>query len=516
MRDRYIALIFLIATVALSTAEQTCEHTRGSCITYGPDGKVESCTPNGVYIERTTCFYNVCRNGNWESKSTCRDTNCQVGGRCIMNSRGYSSWEEAREICRMLPGYDLLNVEDEEIVKSLFTKHCVPKILKSFWVGGRSSSKSNPFAWTNGKPVSTSITSQVQPPRDSIFGPACLALEKASSNTHYWRDSSCSDKRSFICAMTEPCKPLICRYNGQTYNIGEVVWKSPTCECTRMICQPDGQVHLVQKEKPCCLYHDRPYGNNEVVVTGDCYQILCHKGELVSVPHCPENFTLLTYNGVASCYHVSKENYNSKEAYGHCKRLNSEMAVVSSEGENHALENHLFYNNLHGGCKNGWLGAAVRQMSPPNFKTYLTWQFGMLRGMPVASIYEDFCEPYGHCSRNVADVSNVAAVPEVILGITYTGSQETNNYCWNCTHGYELKNAICETCVSCEHRYSDVCLDCGKIYDNGEVINQETEIAPCYKKVCNHGIVEKKSIACKGSSDDTIDDPTDGFTLPPQ
>jgi len=285
-----------------------------------------------------------------------------------------------------------------------------------------------------------------------------------------------------------------CKYDGKHYKVGAVVWQNPTCECTRMICQEDGQVHMVQKEKPCCIYQDRPYGNNEVVYTERCYQILCHKGELVSVPHCPDNFTVLQYNGVASCYHVSKDNYNRWDAGDYCKKRKSNLAVVSSKGENHALEDYLFFNQLHGGCKYGWLEAGNRN-------DYLTWNTGILNGMPVSSIYDDFGDHYKNCSGYLNG--------STYLGIYYTGSQASNNYNWDCTNDMEQRNAICETCVTCEHRYSEVCLDCGKIYDNGEVIKKETEIAPCYEKICNHGKVQKKAIACNvyGSPTDTTGPP---------
>ena len=296
-----------------------------------------------------------------------------------------------------------------------------------------------------------------------------------------------------------------CEYEGSDYSTGQVVWQSQDCECTQMMCEEDGKVHLVEKGKPCCLYRGKAYGSGEILPgqESQCYQLICYKGEVISLPYCPEGFHILTYNNVASCYHVSSEPYTWYEAAKYCHYKGSSLAVISTPEENQAVENYLFHNPLHSGCKYGWLGGSslgynvtttttgrrrrrsVSSPSPNYSNGYINWNFGILAGLPVSSIYDDFPSNTGCRGRNLSG--------NLFLEILYTGSLGSNNYVWGCEEPDQLKLAICEKCVACEHKYQNKCLDCGEVYEDGEIIETDSH---CYKVACLNGKAEKTMVKC--------------------
>jgi len=299
-----------------------------------------------------------------------------------------------------------------------------------------------------------------------------------------------------------------CDYEGNYYYPGQLVWQSPDCECTQMICQENGKVHLVEKGKPCCIYQGKAYGSGEIIPTGyhqtaaagrqehyydsQCYQLICYEGELVSLPYCPEGFQILTYNGVASCYHVSNEAYTWWDASNYCHSKGSNLAVITTPEENQAVEDYLFHNPLQSGCKYGWLGAnsddaaaygAGTSTSSEYGNHYLSWVFGIAAGVPVSSIYDDF--PSDYCRKNVSR--------NLFLEIVYTGLLGSNNYVWGCQEPEQPKLAVCEKCVVCEHKYQNKCFDCGELYEDGEIIEEDQH---CYKVTCVNGKAEKSMVEC--------------------
>ena len=184
-----------------------------------------------------------------------------------------------------------------------------------------------------------------------------------------------------------------CLHENQSYPIGSVVWQSPECDCIQMICRNDGQVHMEKMQKPCCTYKGKSYGNKEVISTDECFQLYCYEGKVTSIPHCPDGFRILTYNGIASCYHISHETFNWYDSRYHCSSMGSSLAVVSSIEENNALQDYL----SHLQSKSGWLGAGVEPGS-----NVLTWQFGSISGAPVSATYNKL-EPNSF-RTNVSDV----------------------------------------------------------------------------------------------------------------
>ena len=160
--------------------------------------------------------------------------------------------------------------------------------------------------------------------------------------------------------ISNPDKFNGCLYEDQYYGIDEVVWTDPECRCTVLVCAEDGKVHLQEKEKPCCLHDGKPYGNGEVIYTGDCHKFICKEGKLISLPHCQKSYEIVTFNGIASCYHLSSSLLSYNDANEYCKSIDGSLAQITSLQENEALEDYLFTRLLPSGYKSGWLGASAR------------------------------------------------------------------------------------------------------------------------------------------------------------
>jgi len=303
-----------------------------------------------------------------------------------------------------------------------------------------------------------------------------------------WIATKSGETKFPICSSN--CVAKGCTYEGKHYSYGEVVWEDPECRCTRMVCNRNGEVHLEQKEKPCCVYDGVPYGSGETIYTGDCNQLICRNGSIISIPYCAPGYTVLTYNGVASCYHISSSAMVYDDADEYCKSVGGVLAQVTSKNENTALKTELFFNLLPSGCKFGWLGATA-SVDAFGYLDHFEWSFGKVKGIPVEGIYEDFC----------AGDPPVKSEHDQFLSIVYTGSSDDNNYCWQNSDGFDKKAAICERCVVCEHIYMKTCAYNDKLYQEGQVV-QSVDYAPgpCYIQSCHDGTVQRKDKLCKYGS----------------
>ena len=465
-----------------------CLESPGSCI----NPTYTSCHLNGAVVDSNYCYQNVCREGEFSAEYDCpTGFNYHGDGVCFHISHEAMAWKNAKTYCEKFGGSLV-------VIKSEKKQTAIDEFLKdrsrgenydtTIWIGAYAAYTAMDWFWIDETKVSEGYTHFKN---GNYIYPVGLdyALSFAEYTAYgfntYWQPAQNESNKYALCETD--CKPKGCKYEGQYYGYGEVVWEDPECRCTVLICGKDGEVHLEEKEKPCCTYDGKPYGNGEVIFTDECYELKCRDGKVVSLPHCPEGWTFVSYNDVGSCYHISSSEMSYYDADEYCRSIDGNLAQITSKCENEAVEDHLFANLLPSGCKYGWLGATA-SLDKYGYLNAFKWSSGIVQGIPVSGIYDDFCpsNPPSKTDHNQ------------FLSIVYTGSADTNNYCWVSSDGYEKKAAVCEKCVVCEHSYMSQCAYQGKLYDDGAVVaSVEYAPGPCYTKVCSDGRIVRTDKICK-------------------